>query len=386
MSAARARNGRPIAVTHVVTGLGIGGAELMLLKVLSGVDRERFAPSVISLGDVGVVGARIRALGIPVDGVGLPPGAVTPRGLRRLGRLLRSRRPDIVQTWLYHADFLGGLMARVATDAAVIWGLRGAIDRERSKWHTVAVTDACARLSGRVPDRILSCSNELVRLHVDWGYAPEPMTVIPNGFDVDRLRPDASAAAAVREELRLPADSLLVTLPGRYDPQKDHDTFARAAGRVARARGDVWFALCGNGIDSHNAELWGMLEREGLAERALLLGRRDDMPRLMAASDVVASSSAYGEGFSNVLGEAMACGTPTVSTNVGDAEIVVGDTGLVVPKRDPEALAAAIEDLLGREPASRAELGRAARERIVSHFALPSVVRRYEDLWLETVR
>jgi glycosyltransferase involved in cell wall biosynthesis len=373
-------NGR-VPITFVATGLPMGGAELMLHKVLSELDRDRFAPAVISLSDLGVVGPRIQALGVPVEAAGLPLGGLSASGLRRLGHLLRRRRPAIVQTWLYHADLIGGLMARVATDAEVIWALRGAIDREASPWHTVAVTDACARVSRWVPTRIMSCSHELVDRHVGWGYTGDRMTVIPNGFDLELLRPDPEAPASVRAELGLSADRILVGVPARFHPQKDHATFVKAASIVAAQQDDVTFVLCGPDVTPENRELMELVEGAGIADRTLAIGRRDDMPRMMSAFDVVVSSSAFGEGFPNILGEAMACGTPGVTTDVGDARYVLGDTGPTVPIRDHEALAQAILSFTGLGPEERAEAGRRARTRVEDEFSLPSVVRRYEAMY-----
>jgi glycosyltransferase involved in cell wall biosynthesis len=372
-----------IRVCHVITGLNTGGAEMMLYKLMSAIDRATFECDVVSLLDAGPVAERIRALGVPVRSLGMRRGAPSPHGLVRLARWMRQDPPDVVQTWLYHADLVGGLASRLAGGAPVAWNIRqSTLDPRGNKRSTIWTGRVCAWLSRWLPTRIVCCSEASARLHTALGYASERMIVIPNGFDLAAFRPDPAARRAVRAELGVPDQAPLVGLVARFDPHKDHRVFAAAAGRLAVRRPDVHFVLCGDGIVDENARLVGWLRAAGVRERCHLLGRRDDTPRLNAALDLAASSS-YGEGFPNVLGEAMACGVPCVATDVGDSALIDGDTGRVVPPRDPDALADAWEALLALEPSARAALGLAARQRVEAQFSLPTVVRRYETLYEE---
>ncbi len=378
MSTARLR------VTHVIAGLELGGAEMMLYKLLSLTDRASFEPRVISLTDFGPLAPRIAELGIPVSALGMPRGRVRARPLGHLGRTLAADRPQIVQTWMYHADLLGGTLARVLGAGSVIWGVRGSLDPKLSKRSARITASACAVTSRWLPDRIVSCSQRLADMHVDLGYDRERMLVIPNGFDLTRFRPDAALGSARRAQLGLPADAQLVGVVGRFHPQKDHRTFALAAGVVARAREDVHFVLCGPGVDAANQELLGWLAQAGVArDRCTLLGAVDDTPALLNALDLLVCSSAFGEGFPNVLGEGMACGVPCVTTDVGDAAAIVVDTGRVVPPADPQALARAVLAVLALPWEEREELSKRARARVQEHFALGGVVARFEALYRE---
>jgi glycosyltransferase involved in cell wall biosynthesis len=368
-----------IRITHVITGLNTGGAEMMLFKLLSRVDRNRFAPEVASLTSDGPVGERIRGLGIPVHAVGMVRGVPDPRGLLRLASYLRRSRPDLVQTWMYHADLIGGLAARAAGVRRLAWNIRGSdLDTSRTARGTILTVKLCARLSRPLPAAIVCCSEVARRVHADLGYDDRKITVLPNGFDVASLRPDAEARDDVRGELGIDLAAPLVGLIARFDPMKDHPNFIRAAGKVAARHGEVRFLLCGDGITPDNAELEREISAAGLAHRFHLLGRRSDIPRLNAALDVAVSSSRYGEGFPNVIGEAMACGVPCVVTDVGDSACVVGGTGRVVPKGDAPALASALGEILALAPGERAALGAAARRRVVENFEIGSVARRYE--------
>lgn len=369
-------------LTVVTTGLRTGGAETMLLKLL-GAARSRVEAEVVSLTTEGAVGPRIAALGVPVRALAMRGGLDAPGAVVRLARELRRSRPDVVQTWMYHADLIGGLAARRAGVPAV-WGLRQSnLDPVHSPRRTIWTARACARLSHRVPARIACCSEASRRVHAALGYDEARMVVIPNGFDAEAFRPDASARASVRRELGLLGDAPLVGLVGRFDPQKDHGTFLRAAGLLRARWPEARFVLCGDGVTADNAALAAGAREAGVLGSCHFLGPRGDMPRLQAAFDVAALSSAYGEGFPNVVGEAMACGVPCVVTDIGDSAEIVGPTGRVVPPRDPRALAEAMDEVLSLGPEKRRELGALARQRVVQRYTLAEVARRYEALWEE---
>lgn len=204
--------------------------------------------------------------------------------------------------------------------------------------------------------------------------------MIPNGFDLDAFRPDPESRLAVRRQLEIPEDSLLIGLVARFHPQKDHHNFVQAAGLLHRAMPQVHFLLCGEGITWENPVLGEWIDDAGVESWCHLLGRREDMPKLTAALDI-ASSSSFGESFPNVVGEAMACGVPCVVTDVGDCAILVGKTGIVVPPNDAGALASAWHQLLEMSHEERRRLGQLARQRIKNKFDLNLVVSRYEDLY-----
>ncbi len=371
-----------IRVTHVIAGLELGGAEMMLYKLLSASDRAHFQPSVISLSDLGPLAPRIAGLGIPVSALQMTRGRLEPRPLGRLARRLSARRPHVVHTWMYHADLLGGAMARATGRAKVVWGLRGSVDPRLSKRSSRMTARACLRTSRWLPDRVVSCSERLAEMHVALGYDPARMMVIPNGFDLARFTPDTALRVQSRRSLGVEAQ-LLVGLVGRYDPQKDHRTFLRAAGELASARGDVRFVMCGPGVDGGNGELTRQIAELGIGERCSLLGPVEDPRGVLNALDVLVCSSAFGEGFPNVLGEAMACGVPCVTTDVGDAAMIVAGSGRVVAVGDWRALAHEVHGLLELDAPARAELGDRARARVQRDFSLSGVARRFEELYVD---
>ncbi len=376
-------NGRPLRVLHVISGLTPGGAENMLFKLLSAMDRARFASRVVSLTQDGPIGERIRTLGVETSSLGMKRGVPNPAGVVRLASLVRRWRPDLVQTWMYHADLVGGLAAKLGTwPTPVVWGLRNSdLDPATVKRTTLWTVKVCASLSGLLPRAIVSCSRAACLIHERLGYAREKMIVIPNGFDLSAFRSDPEARTAVRAELGIPDSAPVVGMVARYDPQKDHGNFLQAAAEVRTRIPEVWFVLAGSGVDRQNGALVEMACRLGVADRVRLLGLRTDIPRIDAALDVATLSSAYGEAFPNVVGEAMACAVPCVVTDVGDSAMIVGDTGRAVPPRDPSALAEAWASLLSLPAQERAALGRRARLRVEAEFSLPAVAARYSELY-----
>lgn len=371
-------------ILFVITNLHVGGAESMLYKLLSGINQSRFQPDVVTLVSSGPIGRKIESLGIRVRALGMKPGVPDPAAVLRLASWIRKERPDLIQTWMYHADLIGGLASRLTGKRPVAWGIRQSdLPQDGSKYLTRVTAKICARLSKWVPARIVCCSEASREVHTALGYANEKMIVIPNGMDLSTFRPDAAAAQAVRTELDIPSGAPIIGLVARFHAQKDHRTFIEAAARLHKNRRDVHFVLCGDKVTWTNQQLVRWIEEAGVRQVSRLLGRRDDIPRLTAAWTLSTTASSFGEGFPNVIGEAMACGVPCVVTDVGDSGRIVGETGRVVAPKDAHALATAWGEFLALGEETRQRLGQAARQRIRDHFDLPSIITRYENLYVE---
>jgi glycosyltransferase involved in cell wall biosynthesis len=376
---------RRARVLHISTGLTIGGAENMLAQITARLDPTRFTSRVVSLTELGPMAKRIEARGVRVDAMEMRAFRKRIRGFVNLAKLIRKYRPHIIQTWLYHADLIGGLAA-IGYAAPVIWNLRQSnLHPFQSKPGTRTTVKICSRLSGVLPDAIVCGSKSAYEVHASLGYSTKSMRVIPNGVDLGRFKPDIGARIAIREELGLLRSTPLVGLFARFDPQKDHGLFVKAAATAAQANKHVQFVLCGPGIDQYNRTLLNWINATGLSNRFHLLGARDDIASLTAALDVSVSSSLYGEGFSNTLTEALACGVPCVTTDVGDSLDIVGNCGAVVPPGDHQRLSDAIARVLQRSVSDQG-VHRAARERAESAFDINVIISQYENLYLEFLR
>lgn len=311
------------------------------------------------------------AAGASVTVLGLSSPIAFLAAMPRVIRALRDVRPDLIQSWLWHAD-LAATLARAALQPRppLVWSIRCSdMELARYRLSTRLVVAALARLS-RIPEAVVANSEAGLAWHLARGYRPRRTQVIPNGFDLDTFRPDPAARARLLTLLGWPEQTVLVGLIARVDPMKDHATFLAALGRTAEP---VRAVLIGHGTD-------GLAIPPALRPRLAALGQRRDVAALLTGLDLLCLSSRFGEGFPNVLGEAMACGVPCVTTDVGDAARVVGEAGLVVPPGDPAALAGAIA-ALAADPARRRAMGRAGRERVERLYAIPNIAEVYRALW-----
>ncbi|MCE1252784.1 MAG: glycosyltransferase [Anaerolineae bacterium] len=356
---------------------------MMLYKLLQQIDRQRFDCRVISISGDGPVGEKIRRLEIPVLTLGMQASAPNPVLFFRLFRWLKDEKTDIIQTWMYHADFLGGL-AGWLNRIPVVWGIRNATLHVQSKRRTEYVVRICAGLSAFIPVRIISCSQKAEEIHITLGYNKNKFKTIPNGFDLTHYAPNETARKELRKHLKLDEKTILVGHVARFDPQKDHTTLIEAARLIHQEKPDVRFVLCGDGINWQNDILTHQIDINGLHDVFYLLGRRDDIPFVMAALDMLVSSS-QGEAFPNVLGEAMACGVPCVTTDAGDSGLIVGECGYIVPVSDPQALADGMKKMLNLPGEERQRLGVAARQRVMQKFNLPEIVKQYEQVYNEII-
>lgn len=345
-----------------------------LVKATAG----RYSHLVVSLSTDRYYEERLRSVGAEVVILSMPRGRVTAPGVWRLFGALWAFGPDVVQTWMYHANFLGSVVSLVS-GYPCLWGLHNAaLDPSRVKWTTRAIAAACAPLSHLVPRVIVSCSNAGVASHLRMGYAAQRMCVIPNGYDVEAFSPNPAGRLRVRRSIGVPEDAPVVGMVARWDPIKDHATFLAAAARLAAQDSLVHFVLCGEGISPANLELADLVRRHGLVDHVHLLGPRDDIATVFSAFDLHVLSS-RSEAFPNVVAEAMACELNCVVTDVGDAPFIVGPTGWVVPPGNPDLLAGAVAQ--GLRSVAAGGRGQEARRRIVREFSITNMVARYSALF-----
>lgn len=367
----------------IITGLGTGGAERMLVKLLGALRAAGDARcAVVSLLDAGTQGAALQALGVPVHELRINrPLGLLAAPVRLIG-IVRRFQPEVIQGWMYHGNLAalwawlgGGCAARLA------WSVRQTFyGMARERLFTRAVIRLNAMLS-RFPMAIIFNSRASAAQHHAIGFSMGGAAVIPNGFDLRNFKPDAALRASRRAELGIAPDAPVVGLVARYHPMKDHPGFLEAAALIARELPEAVFVLAGSGVDAANAVIAERLDALDLRGRTHLLGEVAVPEGLYPLFDVLALSSAWGEAFPNVLGEAMACGVPCVATDVGDAAWIVGDSGAIVAAERPAELAQRIVELLRLPATARGDLGARARARVLACFALDAVVEDFRQCY-----
>ena len=364
-------------VLHVITDLDVGGAERMLVNYVTSSANFAQSNAVFSLKGDGAMAEPLRAAGVDVylggisgPGAGLLSSIATaPQAIFQLSRLIRRLRPMAVTGWMYHANVAAFEALRLAgarRSTRLVAGIRCSVmQSDRYSFLHRFVVDRCRRISADVD--VLAYNSEAGRReHEALGYAPDKATVVWNGIDTARFQPDRAAGEKIRRDLGIEGSRPVLITAARVDPMKDYDTLLDA---FQRLDGGADLIVVGKGTEALPA-------LPGLHR----LGIRADMPSIYAAGDVLVMSSAFGEGFPNVVGEGMACGLVPVFTDVGDARVIADGIGLPVPARDPAALGNALRGLLARLPSDQPALSAAARQRIETRFSLDQAVRRMREV------
>jgi glycosyltransferase involved in cell wall biosynthesis len=357
----------------LIRALTIGGAERQVALLARGLRRAGHTVKVAVFYGGGELEADLATADVPIINLEKRGRWDTLGFLGRLIRSIRAERPEVIYSFLPVANILTVPLAPLLPRAKRVWALR-ASNMDGSRY------DRLVRLAYRLEIALAGTAHGLIanshagRRHaIEQGMPEARIEVVPNGFELDRFHPDPPAGRRVRAEWGCADARPLIGLVGRLDPMKGHACFLKAAARFGRTCPEARFVCVGDGPADYRRSLAERAAQLDLNGRLLWAGARTDMPAVYNALDIAVSSSGYGEGLSNMLGEAMACGVPCVATDVGDSALVVGDTGVVVPPEDPERLAAGLSDLWRRIEAGQVDRP-ALRARVERLFSLPALV------------
>lgn len=373
-------NKKKIKVTHLITGLSNGGAESMLYKILKYTNKTKFDLVVISMADEGYYGEKIKQLGINVVALNFKKPHLLIFNVFKLFKAINGT--DVLQTWLYHANLFGLIVGKAWGIENIIWGIRQSnVDEENNKVNTIKIAKLSARLSKYVK-YILSCSDEATNVHIKLGYEASKFKTIYNGFELDQYYLDEKANEILKGELHL-EDEIVISNVARWDIQKDHPNLLKSINILYYDFGitNIKLLLCGSGMNEENKDLLNLIKKNKLENCVILLDIRSDINKIMSLSDIFVLSS-LGEGFPNVLGEAMACNTPSVTTDVGDCRAIIGDYGIVVEKQNPLELATAIKTLIEMPKSDLEKLGLGSRLRIMQNYDIIQITKQYEVLYI----
>jgi glycosyltransferase involved in cell wall biosynthesis len=371
-------------IVHIITGLGDGGAEHALFKICKYDNLNKHF--VISLKGPGKYFSLLKKIGIQVYHLNFSFFSVWKFII--LVKLIRSLKPDIVQTWLVHADFIGGIAARLAGIRNIIWNIRYSnIEIGKAKFTTVLIIRILSLISFLVPKSIITVSKRAKIIYEKIGYNRKIIKFIPNGYDLSILKINEYQKIKFKKKNKIKKEIFLIGKVARYDSQKDHLNLLTALNLIKSKNINFCCVLIGFNVDKKNARLKSQISKLKLTNHVKLLGQNDNISEVMNGLDVHVLSSRYGEGFPNVVAEAMACGTPCVVTDVGDSGLIVGKTGWVVPPKNSLKLAKAIEYAFREKDTVKwKKRCNKVRLRIKQNFGIGNMISSYNNLWIKTYK
>ena len=371
-------------VIHIITGLGDGGAEHVLFKICKYDIANKHL--VISLKGPGKYSSLLSKLGIKVYCLNV--GFFSIHKFMFLIKLLRSLKPDMVQTWLVHADFLGSIAARLAGINNILWNVRYSnIEIGKAKLTTILIIKILSILSYFIPKFIIIVSKKAKKIYEIVGYNKKIFKFIPNGYDLSILKINKLQKTNFRKKIKIKKNVPLIGNVARYDPQKDHFNLLNALSLIRSRNINFFCVLVGFNINQNNIDLISEIKRLKLSDHVKLLGQTDNVSQVMNGLDIHVLSSSYGEGFPNVVAESMACGTPSIVTDVGDSALIVGKTGWVVPPKNSIKLANAIEKALREKDTNKwNKRCNKARLRIKEKFSIGKMITSYNEVWTKVYK
>ena len=370
-------------VCLLLQGLNHGGAERQAVLLAVGLARRGIPVTVVTFKDGGALAADLQAAQIPIVAIGKRGRWDLLRFGWRLARTLRRMRPSVLYAFLPIPNLTAILVKPLIPGMGVVWGIRGS-ERDMSRYDPlIRWTWSLQVPASRFADRIVANSVAGYRHFAARGLSTDKMRVILNGIDTRTFRADPRRGREARTEWGVDHHTPLIGLiAASFDPRKGHRLFLEAAARLLTDCPRLTFVCVGGAPGPAQAELDAYARALGIAHQVVWAGDHRDMVAVHSALDVLVLPS-ESEGFPNVVGEAMACGVPCVTTRVGDCADIVDAAGIVIDSATPAALATAIDAILSLDAAERATLGRRARQRMESNYSPEQLVDRTLEVLAE---
>ena len=365
---------------HIITSLNIGGAESMLHRLIKFKPELIDSTIVVSLTDDAKIVLMLKDMGVTVISLEIHNWFSILSVIFKLNKIIQKEKPKIIHTWMYHANLLGGIAALMANNKNIIWSIRRSNLKYSESISTFFVMKIGALLSNIIPRKIVSVAESGVKNHEKYGYKKNKMIVIPNGFDLIKLKRDLLQRKIIRRKLDIFDDQLIIGSVGRFHDSKDYESLVASAPAVIRKFKNIKYMLIGRDIDSKNFTLMNWIAKTGYSSHFLLLGEINDVAKYMSAMDIFCLSSIT-EGFPNVVGEAMSMALPCVVTDVGDIKKLVGDTAIIVEPSNKQMLSQGLCEMLSHNTVKRNKIGLKGRQKVEGEFPLSLICKKYYDLY-----
>ena len=371
-------------ILHIITSLLDGGAEGVLYQLCCNDKTNQHI--VVSLKGRGKYGKLLSKHNIKIYTLNMKPEKFSLISLFKLIKILRKEKADIIQTWLYHADFFGSIAAKLSGFKNLVWNIRHSNFNEKyTKKNLKILIKLLAKLSHLLPKKIIFCSKNAMKLHIKIGYEACKMRYIPNGYDLQKFKPQPRKLILKKKHTN--KQSTILGCVARFHPQKDHNNLLHALSILKKKKLVFKCILAGLGLNKKNIILTKLIKKLNLYNEIILLGPQENINRIMKKIDIHILASEFGEAFPNVVAEAMACGTPCVVTDVGDSSLIVGKTGWVVKPSNPELLAKSLIKALKFSKLKKwNHQCLSARNRIANKFPIQKMIYNYNKVWKETIK
>ena len=371
-------------IVHIITALSVGGAEQALYKLLLNTDNSKYTTTVVSLTSVGMKAKKIKRLGVDVYSCNMNKGIHGVLGLYVLVKVLRKVRPDIVQTWLYHSDLIGGIIAKTLGIKNIIWGIR-TTDIKSTSIVTYIVRFICAKLSRSIPEKIIVVAESSKNKHVELGYYEPKMLVIPNGFEYRNASSKFQDIQLIKSKLHINKKDFVIGAVGRFSYDKGHDVLIQASKEILKKFPNVKFLLVGPGLELSNKKVVSIIKKNSDLSRFLLVGEQSNINSYLQMMNIFCLPSRT-EGFPNILGEAMLLGVPCVATNVGDVSILGGNEVLLSKAGSSEDLSRKIVEMMSFAESTRNQIGLILQNRIIENYPISNTVIKHHLLYQELLK
>ena len=372
-----------LTLMHVISGLHVGGAEQMLYRLVKHHSQLGNKCAVVSLGSRGDFGERITRSGVELHTLGMRRGQTPSLAhLRHLQKIVRTLGPSIIQGWMYHGNLAASfsIISRPRS-IPVVWNIRQSLGPSSEESRRTRRVITAGKILSRLPSGIIYNSRQSLDQHTQLGYQNSNSLFIPNGFQAEELKKSQTKRSLLRAKYGIGFNTRVIVHIGRLHLKKDHKTFLKAFAKVLQCRPHVRLLMAGRGVSVETAMFREAMQSASFKKAAVLLGENNDVNGVLSASDIFVSSSSWGEGFSNVLGEAMAHGLACISTNVGEASAMLYESGEICAPSDAEALADSMVRMIDESNDQLVRRGERARATIERKYSIKSISQEYLNIY-----